>query len=132
MAVSLLIITHDNIGASLVDTATTMLGVTPLHIDVIGVEKNANPDELLEKAKSLISQNSATLVLTDMYGSTPSNIACHLHDNISTKIISGINLPMLVRVLNYPRLELDELINKALSGGKDGVLTCNMEHKHHG
>ena len=130
MAVSLLIITHDTIGASLVDTATTMLGVTPLHIDVIGVKKNDNPDELLEQAKSLIENNNSTLVLTDMYGSTPSNIACHLQENTSTTIISGINLPMLVRVLNYPRLELDELANKALSGGKDGVLTCKREHAH--
>ena len=54
MAVSLLIITHDNIGASLVDTATSMLGVTPLHIDTISVKKNANPDSLVEHAKNLI------------------------------------------------------------------------------
>ena len=128
MAVSLLIITHENIGTSLVDTATTMLGVTPLHIDVIGVEKNANPDELLEQAKDLIKKNTDTLVLTDMYGSTPSNIACHLQDQGSVRIVSGINLPMLVRILNYPRLGIDELVNKALSGGKDGVLTCKMEH----
>ncbi|MCK4743041.1 MAG: PTS fructose transporter subunit IIA [Sulfuriflexus sp.] len=130
MAVSLLIITHDNIGASLVDTATSMLGVTPLQIDTISVEKNANPDDILENARSLIKKNTSTLVLTDMYGSTPSNIACHLHEQGITQIISGINLPMLVRVLNYPRLELDGLINKALSGGKDGVLTCKMEHPH--
>lgn len=128
MAVSLLIITHDNIGASLVDTATSMLGVTPLHIDVISVKKNANPDDILEQAKELIKNNTSTLVLTDMYGSTPSNIACHLHEQDTTQIISGVNLPMLVRVLNYPRLELNDLVNKALSGGKDGVLTCKMEH----
>lgn len=130
MAVSLLIITHDSIGASLVDTATSMLGVTPLHIDIISVKKSANPDDLIEHAKNLIKENTSTLVLTDMYGSTPSNIACHLHEPGITQIISGINLPMLVRVLNYPRLELDDLINKALSGGKDGVLICNVEHTH--
>jgi len=128
MAVNLFIITHDNIGASLVDTATSMLGVTPLHIDTIGVTKNDNPDVILEQAKALIPKHADTLVLTDMYGSTPSNIACHLQEHASVKIVSGINLPMLVRILNYPRLELDELVNKALSGGKDGVLTCKMGH----
>jgi len=65
-----------------------------------------------------------------MYGSTPSNIACHLNEPGITQIVSGINLPMLVRILNYPRLELDDIVNKALSGGKDGVLTCKMEHTH--
>ena len=127
MAVSLLIITHDSIGAALVDTATSMLGVTPLHIDTLGVKKNDNPDLILEQAKALIKDNTDTLVLTDIYGSTPSNIACHLQEQASVSIVSGINLPMLVRVLNYPRLELDELVTKALSGGKDGVLTCNRE-----
>jgi len=132
MAVSLLIITHDNIGAALVDTATSMLGVTPLHIDTIGVKKDGNPDTILEHAKELIKEHTNTLVLTDIYGSTPSNIACHLHQQASVRIVSGINLPMLVRVLNYPRLELDELVNKALSGGKDGVLTCKAENTKHG
>jgi len=127
MAVSLLIITHANIGESLVETAISMLGVSPLHVDTIGVKNNQNPDDILAEAKALIKDNSSTLVLTDMYGSTPSNIACHLQGQGLVRIVSGINLPMLVRVLNYPRLELDELVNKALSGGKDGVLTCNME-----
>ena len=127
MPVSLLVITHDNIGKSLVDTATTMLGVTPLHIDVIGVTKNTNPDDVISQAKQLVMNNTSTLVLTDMYGSTPSNIACHLHDHDSVCIVSGLNLPMLVRVLNYPRLELDELVNKALTGGQDGVLQCNKD-----
>jgi len=130
MAVSLLIITHDNIGTSLVDTATSMLGITPLHIDIVSVKKNANPDELIAHAKNLIKEHTSTLVLTDMYGSTPSNIACHLNKPGITQIVSGINLPMLVRVLNYPRLELDDIVNKALSGGKDGVLTCKMEYTH--
>jgi len=130
MAVSLLVITHDTVGKSLVETATSMLGVTPLHIDVLGVTKNTNPDDAISQAEELIKDNSSTLVLTDMYGSTPSNIACHLRKQENVRIVSGINLPMLVRVLNYPRLELDELVDKALTGGQDGVLTCNKEKQH--
>lgn len=130
MAVSLLIITHDNIGQSLVDTAYTMLSMSPLHIDVLSINKNTNPDEARSHAMKLIENNSSTLVLTDMYGSTPSNIACHLQNKSNTRIVSGLNLPMLVRVLNYPQLELDELVEKALSGGQDGVFTCNGENHH--
>jgi len=130
MTVSLLVITHDTIGQSLVETANSMLGVTPLHIDVLGVSKTTNPDDACQQAEQLIKDNTSTLVLTDMYGSTPSNIACHLRDQKNVRIVSGLNLPMLVRVLNYPRLELDELVTKALTGGQDGVLTCNKDTAH--
>jgi len=60
-----------------------------------------------------------------MYGSTPSNIATRLCDhNDKVVVIAGINLPMLVRLLNYPNLNLDQLADKALSGGQDGILLC--------
>jgi len=130
MTVSLLVITHDSIGQSLVDTANTMLGVTPLHIDVLGVSRTTNPDDARIQAEKLIENNTSTLVLTDMYGSTPSNIACHLRELENVRIVSGLNLPMLVRVLNYPKLELNELVNKALTGGQDGVLTCHKDNAH--
>jgi len=131
MAVSLLIITHDNIGQALVDTAYAMLNMSPLPISVLSINTSTNPDEARSQAEKLIANNTSTLVLTDMYGSTPSNIACHLQDKSDTRIVSGLNLPMLIRVLNYPLLDLDELVDKALSGGKDGVFTCNGE-AHHG
>jgi len=130
MAVSLLIITHNNIGQALVDTAYAMLSMSPLAISVLSINKNTNPDDARKQAEELIKDNTRTLVLTDMYGSTPSNIACHLQDKSNTRIVSGLNLPMLIRVLNYPRLDLDELVEKALSGGKDGVFTCNGEAHH--
>lgn len=127
MSVSLLIITHDQIGAALMDTARAMLGISPMPIDVISVLREHDPDDVLEEAEGIISSNEQTLVLTDMYGSTPSNIACRLHAQDNVRVVGGINLPMLVRILNYPRLSLDELVDKAISGGRDGVLTCNRE-----
>ena len=128
MSVSLLVITHDEIGQSMVDTATTMLGASPMHVDVLSVSTSDNPDTLVEKAQQLVSAHAdGTLVLTDMYGSTPSNIACKLMQKGTVRVVGGINLPMLVRVLNYPRLSLEELAYKAVSGGMDGVVTCHME-----
>lgn len=127
MSVSLLIITHDQIGSAMVDTAVHMLGVSPMTINVIAVRREHNPDEIVSQAEGLIAGSEATLVLTDMYGSTPSNIACRLRTKNNVRVVGGINLPMLVRVLNYPRLSLDELAEKAVSGGRDGVLTCKTE-----
>jgi PTS system ascorbate-specific IIA component len=62
-----------------------------------------------------------------MYGSTPSNIANRLMKRPEVSVISGISLPMLIRVMNYPKLSLPELINKALTGGHDGILLCGED-----
>jgi PTS system ascorbate-specific IIA component len=127
MSVSLLIITHDQIGTALMDTARAMLGVSPMPVDIIAVHREHNPDDLVDEAERIVGRNEETLVLTDMYGSTPSNIACRLFTQTNVRVVGGINLPMLVRILNYPRLSLDELVDKAISGGRDGVLTCKTE-----
>jgi len=62
------------------------------------------------------------LILTDMYGSTPSNIATEFSKYKNVKIISGINLSMLLNIFNYPSLNLDKLSKKAIEGGKEGIL----------
>ena len=69
-----------------------------------------------------LDEGDGVLVLTDAYGSTPSNIACRLGARRQVAVVTGLNLPMLLRVLNYPALPLDELKEKAVSGGRDGVL----------
>jgi PTS system ascorbate-specific IIA component len=65
------------------------------------------------------------LILTDLYGSTPGNIAKNLLVDSGFKLVSGMNLPMLIRILNYPELDLEAMAEKAVSGGKDGILLCN-------
>ena len=125
--IGLLIIAHNNIGAELLKTATAMLGMCPIVATVLAVMPDSDPDAVLRKAQHCIAeldQGAGVLVLTDMYGSTPSNIATHLANETQVKVIAGINLPMLVRVLNYPQLDLHQLANKALSGGRDGILLC--------
>lgn len=129
MKVGLLIITHDQIGNSLLATAVNMLGgVCPIPSEVIPVTTGCNPEQLLQQAKSRLEsldQGSGVIVLTDMYGSTPSNIATRLcGHNDKVIVIAGINLPMLVRLLNYPNLNLTQLADKATSGGQDGIVLC--------
>ena len=64
------------------------------------------------------------LVLTDIYGSSPANIAAALQERPRVLAVAGVNLPMLVRVLNYPVLPLEALAEKALSAGREGVVPC--------
>jgi PTS system ascorbate-specific IIA component len=74
-----------------------------------------------KKALAALDTGDGVLVLTDLFGSTPSNIAARLLDSSRTRVVTGINLPMLIRVLNYPQLDLASLAAKAVSGGLDGV-----------
>ncbi|MEN8179469.1 MAG: PTS sugar transporter subunit IIA [Pseudomonadota bacterium] len=127
MSIGLLIITHDKIGDALLVTASRMLGTCPLESKTLEVNNSSNPDEVNQQARKLVEQldqGDGVLVLTDMYGSTPSNIAARLLHKGKVNVVAGINLPMLVRVLNYAELNLDELTLKAVSGGNDGIVRC--------
>lgn len=127
MSVGLLIITHDEVGRVLLDATLGMLGVQPIPTALLGVTNDKDPDTLLDRAHHLtreVDSGKGVLVLTDLFGSTPSNIASALQRDHHVQVIAGINLPMLLRVMNYPKLSLTELAEKALSGGHDGVLLC--------
>lgn len=126
MSVGLLIITHGEIGEALLDTAVAVLGFCPLKVKVLSVPMGCEPDSFKSHArKELLSlqQHDGVLVLTDLYGSTPYHIAKSLLDS-NVNVVSGVNLPMLIRTLNYANVSLDTLTQKALTGGKDGVLVC--------
>ncbi|MBM2829596.1 MAG: phosphotransferase system, mannose/fructose-specific component [Gammaproteobacteria bacterium] len=125
MSVGLLIISHDGIGPALLGTATFMLNECPLQTKLLAASRDCDPDELATNAMEqleLLDTGDGILILTDLYGSTPSNIARHLIKQGNVRIISGLNLSMLIRVLNYPQLDLEQLAQKALSGGKDGII----------
>lgn len=134
MKVGILLITHDNIGAELLRTAIEVLGICPLEINTLAAPSDCKPESILETARQVVQEldkGDGVLVLTDMYGATPSNIACRLRRSHRLRVVSGLNLPMLIRVLNYPHLDLDELQLKAVSGGRDGVVTFNVEGLQH-
>lgn len=130
MSVGLLIITHNGIGNSLMKTAVSIIGHCPLAAEIISVPLNCNPQRQNTKAFKLAGQldsGDGVLILTDLYGSTPSNIANAVNVTRAVNmqksiLISGINLPMLVRILNYPELDLNALAEKALSGGQQGTI----------
>ena len=103
MTVNVLIITHDNVGNALLDAAVNTLGFCPLTADILPIHADCDPDKMLDiahqKVKTL-DDGEGVLILTDIFGSTPSNISCNLAEMNNIRIVSGINLPMLIRVLN--------------------------------
>ena len=132
MTVNILLISHDNVGQAILDASINTLGFCPLTAEILSIPNNCDPESKIELARAKVDeldQGDGVLILTDIYGSTPSNIACALSGDDHIRVISGLNLPMLIRVLNYPNLELDELVLKAISGGKEGIMDCGL-HKH--
>lgn len=130
MNVGLLLVTHDGIGRALLSVAGATMQGCPLEVRCLGVGAAADPDAMRAQGERLLAEldrGDGVLVLTDAYGSTPSNIACSLVRNRRAAVVAGLNLPMLLRVLNYPELGLRELEQKALSGGRDGVLRAGGE-----
>ena len=122
MSVALLIVSHHNIGKALVEAMeTTFDHRLPLKLHTVDVPADGDPDKLkleVKNAVKAINTGEGVLILTDLYGSTPSNIC---KDNLQTghvRIVTGLNLPMLLRVMNYPDLPLDAIAANAIAGGQ--------------
>ena len=132
MPVGILIVTHGEIGEELIRTAKSTLGGSlPLKCRALSVSPSCDPEQQHNKAQTMLSSindGSGVLVLTDIYGSTPSNIANSFKEQDDIEVIAGVNLPMFIRVLNYPNLNLLEMKEKALSGGHDGIISCTKEN----
>ena len=126
MSVGVLLITHEGIGSALLAVATRLLRQLPLHAEAFEVPFDGDPDELLPLASAALRRmdsGQGVLVLTDLYGATPSNLAAKLA-RIGTPVrrVSALSLPMLLRVMNYSELELDELPAVAAAGARNGVI----------
>lgn len=134
MTVSLLVITHNQLGQELIDTAGSILGNHLLEVNFISVSANLKPNDLgcyADQIKNTITQldisnsksnSSGILILTDICGATPYNLAKYFATDKNINIVSGINLPMLLRVLNYPNQSLQELSLTAIEGARKGVI----------
>ena len=126
MAVGILLITHEGIGGTLLAVATRLLRKLPLACEVFEVPFDADLDTLLPQASAALRRvdgGQGVLVLTDLYGASPSNLAARL-SRIGTPVrrVSALSLPMLLRVMNYADLDLDELPAVAAAGSRNGVI----------
>jgi PTS system ascorbate-specific IIA component len=128
MSVGLLLITHRPLGADLLRVSAGIFGTCPARAESLDVENDAPCDLMLAEAELLarrLDAGDGVLVLTDLYGATPANIALALRDrNQRVRVVAGVNLPMVLRALNYAGLDLDTVAEKALAGGRNGIRLC--------
>jgi len=127
MSTALLIITHNGIGQALIKTATSMLGEKASQLTCISIPANLQPQDLgyyadqIRNCMTELNSGEGVLILTDIYGATPSNLASYFGSDENVNIISGLNLPMLIRVLNYRQRPLQQLAVIAVEGGHKGI-----------
>ena len=126
MAIGILLITHEGVGSALLAVATRLLRTLPLKAEALDVPFDGDPDALLPMASAALRRvdgGHGVLVLTDLYGATPSNVAARVA-RLGTPVrrVSALSLPMLLRVMNYAELELDELPAVASAGARNGVI----------
>ncbi|MFC3551019.1 PTS sugar transporter subunit IIA [Lysobacter cavernae] len=126
MAVGILLITHEGIGNALVAVANRLMSPLPLRTEALEVPFDGDPDALLPLASAAlrrVDDGQGVLVLTDLYGATPSNLAAKVA-RLGTPVrrVSALSLPMLLRVMNYADLALDELPAVAAAGARNGVI----------
>ena len=126
MACGILLVTHPGVGASLLEVATHLLRRLPLKTEAFEVPFDSNLEELLPSASAAMRRVDAgegVLVLTDLYGASPSNLAAQL-SRLGTPVrrVSALSLPMLLRVMNYSEQGLDELPATAAAGTRNGAI----------
>jgi PTS system ascorbate-specific IIA component len=132
--IGILLVTHGTLGESLIQTAIHVLNKRPARLRQLGVTAQDDPLQLLPQAQALVKElddGSGVLVLTDMYGGSPSNISAKLIVPGKVEAVAGVSLPMLIRALTYREKPLDVMITKAISGGCEGVMRVPKFTLHH-
>ena len=126
MTCGILLVTHPGVGVSLLDVATRLLRQLPLKAEAFEVPFDADLDALLPLASAALRRvegEAGVLVLTDLYGASPANLAAKLA-RLGTPVrrVSALSLPMLLRVMNYPEQGLDQLPATAAAGARNGAI----------
>ena len=128
--IGILIITHGTLGDSLIHSASHVMGGRPALLSQFGIGMHDDPAVLLPQAQHLVNeldQGQGVLILSDIYGATPCNIVGRLLEPGRIEGVAGVNLPMLVRTLTYRNGNLMTLVQKAVSGGREGVIHFTEE-----
>ena len=119
----ILIIAHAPLASALKACALHVFPDSDASVSALDVPPNMPPAESTAQARVMLAQHGQdTLLLTDVFGATPSNIAKQLTDGVTTRLLTGVNLPMLLRAVTYRHEALDVLVQRALAGGSQGVM----------
>ena len=128
--IGILLITHGSYGEALIQNACHVLNERPARLSQLGLSAQDDPLDLLSLARELLHLADAgegVLVLTDIFGATPANLALKLLQPGRIEGIAGVNLPMLLRALAYRDKGMETLLTRAIGGGRDGIINM-LDH----
>ena len=128
--VGILLITHNGLGDSLVDCVRHVMGSVPSNVKVLSVLADDDPQARENEARAFIAQldrGDGVLLLSDLFGATPCNIARRLYQPGRVEGVSGVNLPMLLRAVCHSDKPLAEVAQKALESGCNCILPINSD-----
>jgi PTS system ascorbate-specific IIA component len=124
--VGVLLVTHATLGEALIECVCHVLNRRPVHLQALAVMPQDDPRDLLPGARALLERldpGGGVLVLTDLFGATPANLAVRLLQPGRVAAVAGVSLPMLLRVLTYrEQCALGPLVERAVTGARDGVV----------
>ncbi len=123
--VGIVIVTHSQLGDALIDAAEFILGSRPEAVVPISINLNENPEDLLkkiEKGITNVNRNKGVLILTDMFGGTPSNLSYSFLQEGQVEVLSGVNLPILIKATSLrKKSSLSELAKNVEDTGKKSI-----------
>lgn len=123
--IGILLVTHGNLGASLIETVELILGKEQDHITSISIDIKQNPDNLRKKIKKGISSvrcENGVIILTDMFGGTPSNLSYSFLEEGTVEVISGVNLPILLKAVTFrKKMDMETLTATLVEHGKRSI-----------
>ena len=126
----ILVVAHNELGSCLIECVRHVLGDIPHNLRVLSVFAADDPQRKLAEGHALVRQldkGDGVLILSDIYGATPSNIARQLCQEERVMGVAGVNLPMLLRVVCYPNKPMLELAKIAVEGGRESIVYMNTE-----
>jgi len=128
--IGVLIVSHGDIGTSLLTSANQILGGEQKQVATLSVWRADDIDDLVLRARELmesLDSGDGVLVLTDIFGATPGNVVSRLLEDGRIEGVSGASLPMLLRVLTGRNGSLAGAVKRALTGGAEGVVHMNND-----
>lgn len=123
--VSIIVIAHSEIANSFAYCVEHILAKRVDSLHILAVRKTEDTDSILERAKDLIEKlgkEDGVLILSDLFGATPCNIAQKLVEKGKIELITGLNLPMLIRAISYAKGDLATAVAKSLEGANSGII----------
>jgi len=125
--IGILILTTGETGQHLIEDAASIADEMPEQLLSLAA-RHRPPEKLLAligESIETLDDGDGILILSDIYGSTHTNTACSLLEPGRIELVAGVNLPMLIRTLNYRHLSLEQLAEKAATGGRECVIWPN-------